>query len=203
MKRHEDIILLVALFVLFLLMIFIVVASLWPMPEIIGFSGSFIGALAGGLITLFVMWKTLKHSEQLQKDEFKKEEKENARKLVLLWDQQKYEIEALFNEWGKNKAILQMRLTLLELKELLDILGTITSLSEKESTQILDINSNLQLLEQRRAKYAELCNEFTLKHNQSPEMHNRKKVAEEAYNDVVRRIYNQVTAIDDIMDKLQ
>ena len=203
MKRDEDIILLVALFVLFLLMIFIVVASLWPMPEIIGFSGSFIGALAGGLVTLFIMWKTLKHSEQLQQDGFKKEEKENARKLVLLWAQQKYEIEALFIEWNENEAILQMRLTLLELKELLDILGTITSLSEEESTKILDINSNLRLLEQRRAKYAELCNEFTLKHNQFPEMHNRKKTAREAYIDVVRRIYNQVTAIDDIMIKLQ
>ena len=64
MKQNDETILLAILFAFFVLLVFIIVGSLWPMPEIIGFSGSFIGAIIGGLITLFVMWKTLQENKR-------------------------------------------------------------------------------------------------------------------------------------------
>ncbi len=59
-KQYDDMIILAMLCILFVMMIVIIIISLWPMPEVISFSGSFLGALLSGIVAIFVVYVTVK-----------------------------------------------------------------------------------------------------------------------------------------------
>jgi len=165
--------------------------------EWIGFFGNFFGALTGGLITLFVMWKTLENNKTLQDDKRYEEEKDNVRKLILLWQQQRYEVDASFEEWNLHKRVYNTKYTLLALSDGLDILAKIHYLDSDEGTKILDFNSNMLILERRRDNYSRT------KGIDESELTDEQKHQKELYSEAVGRIHNQIWDIDKVIKNLR
>lgn len=166
--------------------------SIMP-AEWLGFFGNFFGALTGGLITLFVMWKTLENNKILQDEKRCEEEKDSARKLVLLWEQQKYEVAFSFEEWKNYKRVYNMRYTLLDLNDILDILSKIYYLDYNTGTKILDFNSNMLILESRRDKYSRIIGIDVL------QLTNEQKNLSGYYDEILSKIHKQILVIDEII----
>lgn len=182
----------------------------------IGFnlSDSFWGAIVGGIITLMVMYfttkagkenveRTIENSEDLQQAEIELSIKNYVRQLVLLWKQQKYEVELSYKTWKEKEKVLDTNFTTLDLDKILNILGNIPSIDEKHGTVIIDFNSNLLLLNEKRKEYTEILDIFAIDIDQDKWLRNKRDALKKEYEYVLGEVNKQVNEVDNIVDVLK
>ena len=182
----------------------------------IGFSlgDSFWGAIAGGTITLLVMYftnkvgrenveRTIEKSEELQQTEIELSIKNYVRQLILLWKQQKYEVELSYKVWEEDEKILDTNFTTLDLDKILNILGNIPSIDEKHGTAIIDFNSNLLLLNEKRKEYSEILDIFAIDANQNKFLHDKRYALKKEYEYVLGEVNKQIEKVNNVVDVLK